>query len=280
MQSLTSRLHVVPERKDVPAGYLNLSRVAFEELAPISYGYIEATYTLTGEHSTQRSSHGAHVEEPKAEEPKAEEPKAEEPKAEETTTSSSQRAPAPTSSSSSSSHEAEYTPKSSSSSSSSSSHEAEYTPKSSSSSSSRREPEHTPEAEYTPKTTSSSSRWVAPTTSEKKEEYTPAYTPSTTSSSKQEAAPTPQRQSGGQSGRATYFYQGGNAGHCGNVNSDGAHIVAVSSSQFNMGLCGRGVQITNTANGRSVYATVADSCPGCGSGVSYKMISHVSVIPE
>ena len=48
--------------------------------------------------------------------------------------------------------------------------------------------------------------------------------------------------------------------------SDGAYIVAVNDAQMNGGLCGRSVRITNTANGQSITATVADTCPGCGYG--------------
>ncbi|KAL7340736.1 RlpA-like double-psi beta-barrel-protein domain-containing protein-containing protein [Rhodotorula toruloides] len=32
--------------------------------------------------------------------------------------------------------------------------------------------------------------------------------------------------------------------------------------------CGRELTITNTANGKSVVATVADACPGCSSRFS------------
>ena len=35
------------------------------------------------------------------------------------------------------------------------------------------------------------------------------------------------------------------------------------AQRFNQGLCGRQVQVTNTNNGESVVATVADECPGC-----------------
>ncbi|BGP26036.1 expansin family protein [Rhodotorula toruloides] len=71
-------------------------------------------------------------------------------------------------------------------------------------------------------------------------------------------------------GRATYFYQYGAAGACGNYNPDTASIVALDSRLYgNMGqrsqYCGRALTITNTANGKSVVATVADACPGCSS---------------
>ncbi|KZV72806.1 hypothetical protein PENSPDRAFT_683380 [Peniophora sp. CONT] len=64
-------------------------------------------------------------------------------------------------------------------------------------------------------------------------------------------------------GEATYYFQNGVAGACGQVNPDSALIVAVQAQRFNTGLCGRQVQVTNTNNGESVVATVADECPGC-----------------
>merc|ERR1712230_92602 len=47
------------------------------------------------------------------------------------------------------------------------------------------------------------------------------------------------------SGQATFFYQNGNPG-----------------------ACGKSVKVTNTANGKSVVATVADMCPSCASSGS------------
>lgn len=66
------------------------------------------------------------------------------------------------------------------------------------------------------------------------------------------------------SGQATYYTQGGNAGACGNVNSDSAYIVAVNSGMFDSSKCGQSVTVTNQNNGQSITATVADMCPGCG----------------
>ncbi|VDB89361.1 unnamed protein product [Peniophora sp. CBMAI 1063] len=64
-------------------------------------------------------------------------------------------------------------------------------------------------------------------------------------------------------GEATYYFQNGVAGACGQVNPDSALIVAVQAQRFNTGLCGHQVQVTNTNTGASVVATVADECPGC-----------------
>lgn len=58
--------------------------------------------------------------------------------------------------------------------------------------------------------------------------------------------------------------QGGNAGACGNVNSDSSYIVAVNSGMFDSSKCGQSVTVTNQNNGQSITATVADLCPGCG----------------
>ncbi|GAA5913583.1 RlpA-like double-psi beta-barrel domain-containing protein [Sporobolomyces salmoneus] len=69
-------------------------------------------------------------------------------------------------------------------------------------------------------------------------------------------------------GQATYFYQNGVAGACGNVNPDSAYIVALDYRLYgDMGkkskYCGKSLTITNTDNGKSVVATVADACPTC-----------------
>ncbi|KAM0787957.1 hypothetical protein ACM66B_006161 [Microbotryomycetes sp. NB124-2] len=69
------------------------------------------------------------------------------------------------------------------------------------------------------------------------------------------------------SGKATFYYQMGAAGSCGTANPDSAFIVAMNAPQANSNQhCGQTVKITNTANGKSVDATVADLCPGCGWG--------------
>ncbi|VDC05954.1 unnamed protein product [Peniophora sp. CBMAI 1063] len=64
-------------------------------------------------------------------------------------------------------------------------------------------------------------------------------------------------------GEATFYFQGGVAGACGQVNPDSALIVAEQAQRFKQSDCGRRVQVTNTQNGRTVVATVADECPGC-----------------
>ncbi|SCV73832.1 BQ2448_6262 [Microbotryum intermedium] len=68
-------------------------------------------------------------------------------------------------------------------------------------------------------------------------------------------------------GQATFFYQD-SAGACGNWNADSVPLVALKASLYGdtgkvSKYCGRYVHITNTANGKSVVAIVADACPGC-----------------
>ncbi|ORY74995.1 RlpA-like double-psi beta-barrel-protein domain-containing protein-containing protein [Leucosporidium creatinivorum] len=61
--------------------------------------------------------------------------------------------------------------------------------------------------------------------------------------------------------------QGGAYGSCGWQKSDSDYIVAMNSPQVSNGAhCGKYVQVTNTANGKSVKAMVADTCPGCAYG--------------
>ncbi|KPV75755.1 uncharacterized protein RHOBADRAFT_13548, partial [Rhodotorula graminis WP1] len=72
--------------------------------------------------------------------------------------------------------------------------------------------------------------------------------------------------SGTYSGSATFYSQGGNAGSCGNYASDSDYVVAVNAAQMNSGWCGRTVKITNKANGATITAKVADTCPGCSYG--------------
>ncbi|KAL6403261.1 expansin family protein [Ilyonectria robusta] len=71
-------------------------------------------------------------------------------------------------------------------------------------------------------------------------------------------------------GFATYFFQNGNYGSCGYVHADRDLIVALSSSFDPMidRYCGRSVRITNTDNGHSVDAIIADSCPTCANANS------------
>ncbi|KAF8320126.1 barwin-like endoglucanase, partial [Clavulina sp. PMI_390] len=99
--------------------------------------------------------------------------------------------------------------------------------------------------------------WANPTTSTHK---TTAPATTTTSSG-----------SGGSwrtGGFGTYFYQEGNAGACGNKNSDSAKIVAIDIAYYgNTGevssYCGKKVRIVNTDNGKTVDAEIADVCPTC-----------------
>ncbi|SGY18826.1 BQ5605_C014g07483 [Microbotryum silenes-dioicae] len=68
-------------------------------------------------------------------------------------------------------------------------------------------------------------------------------------------------------GQATFFYQD-SAGACGNWNADSVPLVALKASLYGdtgkvSKYCGRYVSITNTDNGKSVVAIVADACPGC-----------------
>ncbi|KAN0077080.1 RlpA-like double-psi beta-barrel-containing domain containing protein, partial [Tylopilus felleus] len=98
----------------------------------------------------------------------------------------------------------------------------------------------------------------------------PSYSPTPTttpaaSPPAQTSAPADNNSSNGpfSGGIATYFYQGGNAGACGNYNPDSAMICAMDSARFDMSLCGQQVQITNTVSGQSITVTVADECPTC-----------------
>lgn len=113
---------------------------------------------------------------------------------------------------------------------------------------------------YTPTSTyeAPTSTYVAPTTT---------WTP-TTSAYVEAAATTAasSSSSGTYSGEATYFFQNGVAGACGNVNSDSAYIVAIDSAMYSSSLCGK--SLTISGNGKSVTATVADECPSCASSGS------------
>merc|ERR1711939_509477 len=70
--------------------------------------------------------------------------------------------------------------------------------------------------------------------------------------------------SGTYSGSATFFYQNGNPGHCGNYNDDSTPLVALQTSMYGDGShCGDKVCITRTSDGKTVEAIVQDSCPSC-----------------
>ncbi|EJF65885.1 barwin-like endoglucanase [Dichomitus squalens LYAD-421 SS1] len=84
------------------------------------------------------------------------------------------------------------------------------------------------------------------------------------------AAPTSTGSSSGDftGGHATFFYQGGNAGACGQVHPDSAFIAALQTKRYGdlsqeSSNCGRKITATNTNNGKSVTVTVADACPTC-----------------
>lgn len=66
-------------------------------------------------------------------------------------------------------------------------------------------------------------------------------------------------------GISTWYTQNGNAGACGKVNPDSAHVIALYTSAYANGAnCGRTVEIQNLDDGTSTTAVVADMCPSCG----------------
>lgn len=107
-----------------------------------------------------------------------------------------------------------------------------------------------------------------------------ALAPTTTSSS--QAQQTTSQSSGGSGGApsgantggyATFFYQNGNPGACGNYNPDSKPLVAIDKAWWpNFGqtsqYCGRYVTIQNNNNGKTVVAEVQDVCPTCANGNS------------
>lgn len=72
-------------------------------------------------------------------------------------------------------------------------------------------------------------------------------------------------------GYATFYSQDGVAGACGTMHSDSDYVIAIDSngwwqdyeSNDNSPYCGKQITLTNTNNGKSVTATVADVCPTC-----------------
>ncbi|GAA5939756.1 RlpA-like double-psi beta-barrel domain-containing protein [Sporobolomyces koalae] len=65
-------------------------------------------------------------------------------------------------------------------------------------------------------------------------------------------------------GIATFFYQNGVAGNCGQVNSDSTLLVALPTATYDNGShCGKYVTITRSDTGKQINALVADSCPTC-----------------
>lgn len=117
------------------------------------------------------------------------------------------------------------------------------------------------ESDYTAAPTS---EWVAPTTTS----TTEAAAETTQASSNSGLSGDVQT-----GGSATYFYQGGNPGACGNYNSDSTPLVAIDQAWWpNFGqvsdLCGKWVTIKNTNNGKTVSAVIADVCPTCNNANS------------
>ncbi|GAA5968049.1 hypothetical protein JCM11641_003712 [Rhodosporidiobolus odoratus] len=113
---------------------------------------------------------------------------------------------------------------------------------------------------YVPPTTTSTTSWAPKTTT------TTTWSPKPTTQAPKTTQSAPSYSSSSYSGRATFFTQGGNPGSCGNYNSDSTYLVAVNSAQMSSSLCGKTVRITNTANGKSITASVQDTCPGCSYG--------------
>lgn len=96
-------------------------------------------------------------------------------------------------------------------------------------------------------------------------ETTPAQTPTDTNTGNTGAV--------NSGGFATYYYQGGNAGACGDYHGDYDLIAAIDIDRYgNTGsksaLCGQRVHITNTNNGNTVEVVIADVCPTCTNGNS------------
>ncbi|WWC87897.1 uncharacterized protein L201_002796 [Kwoniella dendrophila CBS 6074] len=104
--------------------------------------------------------------------------------------------------------------------------------------------------------------------------WTAAPTSAAAETSSEAAAATTQASSSGSGqtmtgGYATYFYQGGNAGACGTVHSDSDKVIAIDTNGWWQDTssaspyCGKWITITNTNNGKTVNAMVADACPTC-----------------
>lgn len=61
-----------------------------------------------------------------------------------------------------------------------------------------------------------------------------------------------------------HFTEEGGTGACGTAHDDSFKLVALASGLYDADShCGDYVTITNTDNGKSVTALVADRCPGC-----------------
>ncbi|GAA6054980.1 hypothetical protein JCM3770_000476 [Rhodotorula araucariae] len=126
--------------------------------------------------------------------------------------------------------------------------------------------------------TSSAETWAAPPSSsavndvqliQTSKAATSTQAPQTSTTSAAPVQTSSPASSGGASfsGRGTYYLQYGVPGSCGTVHSDSDYIVALSYTQVDSGAhCGKKVLLTNADNGKSVEATVADTCPGCEYG--------------
>ncbi|KAK4052103.1 hypothetical protein OIV83_002397 [Microbotryomycetes sp. JL201] len=132
------------------------------------------------------------------------------------------------------------------------------------------------EETWTDDSSSTGTATAAPSAATVAENWVQTTTSTTTSTTTTTEAPAATSDSGtngntgsgeSYSGKATFYYQYGVAGSCGTANPDSAYIVAMNAPMANGGShCGQTVHITNTANGKSVDATVADLCPGCSWG--------------
>ncbi|KIJ46271.1 hypothetical protein M422DRAFT_102028, partial [Sphaerobolus stellatus SS14] len=63
---------------------------------------------------------------------------------------------------------------------------------------------------------------------------------------------------------ATYFWQKGHAGACGQVHQDWDYVVALYTSNYHNGAhCWKKVLITDERTGATAVGVVADECPTC-----------------
>ncbi|BGP36340.1 hypothetical protein JCM10449v2_000240 [Rhodotorula kratochvilovae] len=134
------------------------------------------------------------------------------------------------------------------------------------STSSSAKPTTTSSAYQAPATTSAAPKATTTTTQAPKPTTTQAAETKQAQAAYKESSSSSSGSGSSYSGQATYYFQGGAAGSCGNYASDSDYVVAVNAPQMNSGWCGRSVKITNTANGKTISAKVADTCPGCGHG--------------
>merc|ERR1711939_67116 len=121
-------------------------------------------------------------------------------------------------------------------------------------------------AEQQQEEASSSTKEAAPSSTQKATTSAKATTTTQAQATKQVQQAASSSNTGSYSGKATFYSQGGAAGSCGNYASDSDYVVAVNAAQMNSGWCGRTVNIKNTANGKTISAKVADTCPGCSYG--------------